>query len=40
VSPSLLCVIKLRIRREELFPMFVGEDRDRIRTWLIWLVKH
>jgi len=31
VSPSLLWAIKLRLRREELFPKFAGEDRDRIK---------
>jgi hypothetical protein len=31
MSPSLLWAIKLRIRREELFPTFVDEDRDRIK---------
>ncbi|MHA7597002.1 hypothetical protein ACX8ZY_17265 [Pantoea sp. XAF26B01_ASV70] len=31
MSPSPLCAIKLRIRREELSPTFAGDDRDRIK---------
>ncbi|KGT87354.1 hypothetical protein NH00_22700 [Enterobacter cancerogenus] len=31
VSPSLVWAIKLRIRREELSPTFVGDDRNRIK---------